>query len=547
MKFDVLRVIGCAVEPAAPCTSEGPGIDDRCKDPAFAALHPEICPNSPRLIVKPDKLSICKNAATQLRAYLVTGGGEQLLSVGVTWTSNNPGVLVIGATSGNATGIAPGIATVTAAWEGYLAVSQVTIVDSTNCCADASVGMVVAIDNSLSMKSLFEGYGTKLDFAKFAGDKLAGDLNTTKDKMAVEPFNQSGTIVQSLTTDITALQAAIAGIGQTSNHTNLYDALDEAIAHLNTQAFDKKVIFLITDGENKIGTSPIQLADDFKSAGGIIVVLGVRAHGTGFALLSQLATGGMFINSYVGIGEAAIETVRGLKGYFCAGNCTPPGNEIVNMPQLTYENFLQWDVLGPVDLIGGTPPYAQYDFLPGHGLYVDTNGSGPPWLGHMRSKETLSFVSSMSYEVKIRLAGNQRSNAGTYTTRFKIDGVFEEAITMDWNDDFTEFTFIIPLNEEERQGKFEMISECPVGPYGNLWDYIRIKEEGGLQTIILEDNFDNENPQFIAPACGYAPIPSGYPGFGGYAYGYSCYDYGCLSEPPGQQQPDPSPVPDLEE
>ena len=284
-QFDELQQAPCEVETPVACDTETPGVDPRCADPAFAILNPDICPASVKLIVKPNKNLICQSSAAQFRAYLVSDLGEQLLTVGVTFTSNNPTVLVVGSLSGNATGIAAGIATIQAEWQGLHAFSQITVLDSASCCDGRSVGMLLVIDNSKSMKLLFEGYGSKLDFAKFAAQAFAGDLNTTKDKLGVEEFSEAGSVILGLSQDVAAINTAIIGILPTNESTNIFDGLEEAINYLKTQTVDERVIILLTDGENKQGPDPVQLANDFIDSGGVIEVVGVRAYGDGFALL----------------------------------------------------------------------------------------------------------------------------------------------------------------------------------------------------------------------------------------------------------------------
>lgn len=533
------------METPTDCDVGVPHVDDRCKDPAFAAANPDICGAAAKLIVKPNIASICVNAPVQFKAYLQAAGGEQLIETGVTFSISNQSVAIIGALSGNVTGVAMGVATVTAEWQGYIASAQLTVVSGSECCEDAAVGMVLLIDNSLSMQQAMSGFGNKLGFAKEAARQYAGDLNTTKDKMAVFRFSESGAMILVLSDNVASIQAAINSIPGSSQKTNLYDGLEEAINYINSiAALDRRVIVLLSDGENKQGADPVPLANSFISAGGVIQVVGVRAHGDGFDLLNQIASGGMFVNAYnLATGNESIHFMRNMKGYYCAGNCTPPGDTVVNKGELTFDAFTNWDVLGPVDLIGGEYPNQFFDLLPGNGLYVDTNGSGPPWLGHMRTKDPFTFNAGQQYELKVRVAGNQRDAAGTYVTKFKITGLLDEDIEpSSYQEDFTEYTFLFTPGGGASE-KIEMISQSPASAFGNLWDYIRLRNVT-TDTVLFEDDFDEENPTYIEPACGMAEIPEGYGE--GFAYGYACYGYGCLEGPPPEQVPDPVPLPDLE-
>lgn len=96
----------------------------------------------------------------------------------------------------------------------------------------------------------------------------------------------------------------------------------------------KKSILIISDGDNR----PELSSDDraallarcsaFKSSGGIILVVGVRASGAGYAMLQQMASGGFFINVW-GEGnqpiQDAIAYLTGTMCYYCAGPRPPVG------------------------------------------------------------------------------------------------------------------------------------------------------------------------------------------------------------------------------
>lgn len=101
-------------------------------------------------------------------------------------------------------------------------------------------------------------------------------------------------------------------------------------------------------------------------------------------------------------------------------------------------SFANWTVTaGSVDLIGYTGASAlntgggsDYDFLPGHGLYVDldgTMGSGPAPAGQITSKALL--LSAGSYQLSFSLAGSQRGE--TKDTQIAVvTGVASETITL---------------------------------------------------------------------------------------------------------------------
>jgi hypothetical protein len=315
---------------------------------------------------------------------------------------------------------------------------------------------------------------------------------------------------------------------------------------------ERKVIFLFSDGVNKQGPNPNTIAYNFKSGGGIIVVIGLRASGTGFTLLNQIASGGFFVNATEDNETEVANFLRSLKGYFCAGNCVPEGDEVINKGQLNYEDFVLWDSdasINPVDLIGGTWPYQFYDLLPGNGLYVDMHGSSG--MGKITSKTDFTLEAGKQYDLTIRLAGNQRTSALTVTTQITL-GAISQTVTPFWLDDFTEYTWsTTPGGTINSKIVIEDITN-PSSSYGNLLGYVKLRNITDGVTL-LEDDFDQENPLYIAPACGYgyADEVFSHPGFEdrvitGSGYGYDCYGYGCLEEPVPPQLPDPDPLPDIE-
>jgi hypothetical protein len=69
--------------------------------------------------------------------------------------------------------------------------------------------------------------------------------------------------------------------------------------------------------------------------------------------------------------------------------------------ELDYGSFVNWDTTrGTVDLIGN----GFYDFWPGNGLYVDTEGNG--YGGTIVTKQLFNFVPGTTYTLSFDLAGN---------------------------------------------------------------------------------------------------------------------------------------------
>lgn len=352
--------------------------DERCDDPAFALANPTICPVAPFLIIKPGSALTCVLGSIQYRAFLVSNGTETDVTSSTRFSTSDANVVVIGAISGNATGLSPGNAIITASYQGKTAHADLTIVAGSDCCANQEVSMMVLVDSSKSMSLNFgAGYASRLIFARAAATRFVNEVNNHKDIVGLMKFNALDNLVlSSPTSDKSAVAALVPSISQTQNKTTFYDALTTAIGELINSTQGLRVLVLISDGEDTSASyltdNPIQLIDDFKQAGGIVICLGCRASGKGFTLLETLATGGFFINALPSNPSLALDYLSGLKGYICAGNCTPEGDVLIAGGALAYCGFQNWKVEGSVDLLGN----GFFDLLPGNGLYVDLVGSG---------------------------------------------------------------------------------------------------------------------------------------------------------------------------
>lgn len=605
--LDNIRTAPCLIETGKSCFDQngpggpgGPGDpgdpgdpDPRCLDPVFAAANPLICGTTTRLVIKPGIATICESKSVQFKAFLASDTEEVALTTGVKFSSSNENILVIGILSGNATGIGAGTVTVSVEWQGLIAFAQVQISAGENCCDTMNVGMLLLIDNSKSMSDPMQTFGTKLNFAKEAAKAYAGDLITTKDKMAVMSFGNGEVLLQDFTNNITSLQSSISNIPSSVTTTDIEDALRDAITKINaTTGLSMRVIVIISDGEHKGSNNPLLVSQPFLDSGGVIVAMGVRAHSSGYELMSRMASGGMFINSIATNSPIAIELLRGTKGYYCAGNCQEPGNEYVAKGELNYDRFSKWDVdssVGPVDLIGN----GFYDFLPGNGLYVDLVGSGPPWLGKMVTKRTFDLISGNEYRLTFKLAGNHRTQNTGFKVSIKMGGFISDLITIDDPmQGFVEHPYSIipagPVSAKIEIGQAERPGQSL--SYGNLLGEVKLVNVTTGEVLFF-DNFDTENLTFISPRCGYGssygPSEDGY-GYGysygyGYGYGYSaaygygygleygeysfgydymyvfgqggfnygtgynCYGFGCLDEPITGQEEELSPPTDTEE
>lgn len=522
MKWDNVVEAPCLITP--PCDvnagvndpgtgTDGNGTtpDPRCSDPEFAAMHPELCSALPiqRLIVKPDNLTLCNLQGAQFQAFIVINESEIELTGGVEWSTSDANVALVGIASGNVTGVTEGIASISATYQGLTGYGQVTVLPG--CCDEQVVGTVLLIDNSASMAAQFGSpYATRLSYAKHIARRYAGELNITKDTLGLNYFAASAVQVLPLGDDIPVIQTAIDGIVQTMGGTNLNDALVDAISYLNSQPVDRRVVVLFSDGENKDGPDPGMAAAQFKGQGGVIVVVGIRAHDGGYNLLQRIASGGFFLNALPSNSTEVSNLLSGLKGYFCAGNCTPEDGMVASQPALNFFDFLNWDVLeGTVDLIGtGNTGIRRFDIIPGHGLYVDLAGSGSPFLGKLATKQAFDFVPGTTYRLSYKLAGNNRQALipFPYTVRITVENAF--TVDRGLNNAFQDFVlyedeFTVPAPVSGRIIIQQLEQASGFAPFGNLLDDVRLEavDEG----VMFLDSFDTENASFIQPKCGTVP------------------------------------------
>lgn len=313
MNFPKINIDAC---PPSDVGAGGMCQDSRCADPAFAAANPDLCQTSDnqKLILKPGSALLCDDNTATFVAYLSTAAlGEVPLSSGVIFSSSDSSVMTIDGNTGAATVVGTGIVTITAAWNGLLAVSQMTVLGgSGDCCDDVGVRTVWVIDNSKSMGQTFILPGvSKGQVANKVLKNLIVSLDTTKNEAAIVSFNEGATDRADLTADRPTLQAArLATPWTTELATSIESGLSMAVTILNgatsTLGTLQKVIVLLTDGDNVPALEAaarealLQMADEFKAAGGIIVCIGFRSAGSGFALLSQISSGGFFMNFYSG-------------------------------------------------------------------------------------------------------------------------------------------------------------------------------------------------------------------------------------------------------
>ena len=520
MKFDQLDNQPCLLPPVNTTTCRSSSIpvqDGRLE------IRPEIAVTN----------VLCN---VQYRTYLIANGVEMEVTSGLTYRSSNVGIALIGAIGGDATGIAEGITTIGVEWQGLEAFAQLQIVES---CVDVSNGLMIVLDRSKSMSQSFGGaYGAKLDFAKLLARQFAGEVNVSKDMVGLTTFAVSAEVAVPLTSDSVSVSDAIMNVGFVAQQTDIHAGLETAIEALVDAEVDRRVILLITDGQHNDDVEPLDIAEQFRSQGGIIIAIGLRDGLAAFQRLESIATGGFFVSAYDELtAENAKTYVSDLKGYLCAGSCCPPEG-FSGRGRLNYTGWSNWSVDGVVDLIGN----GFYDFLPGNGQYVDLIGSSAPWRGALTSKIAFEFINGHDYRLTYKLAGNQRINLPGYAVRVTAGALSSVLRTMDdWRQDFTLYTDEFTGDGSTGQLSFAQESSPLViqaRAYGNMLNDVQL-EDLTDDAIIFRDDFDNENVLYTAANC--YGIYEGCGAGGGYGLGF-----GCMTEPVIGQAPDPNSPADSE-
>lgn len=517
--------------PCIPTTP--PPLDPRCSDPAFARAFPQICsPNGgnslPVLVLKPSVMLTCGLGSTQFQAFVDQNGIETLLTDGVTFTTSDSTIAIIGSSTGSATGVGAGTATITAAYttpDGTAlttTASMEVLGGGSACCNTQDVATMIVVDVSISMSQAFgNGYATKEAYALALASTYASQTNIQKDTIGLISFDVAPTVVIPLPSmpsqaNTTAVTNAANALVTSQNLTGLGLAIQAAVNALSTSTAAIKVIVLITDGEDidtLASDAPLPIAEAFENSGGIIVCVGIRAHDAGFNLLNGIASGGFFLNAYPSNFTDIFNLLMGLKGYLCAGNCNPPGDVYENVGALNYTGFINWNVTaGTVDLKGN----GFLDVFPNAGLYVDMAGSDPnnPW-GTLTSKITFSFTAGKNYRLSFYLAGNQQVNrtGDSILVSIGTNGAIAttQIVLNDWMQPLTQYTLnFTPSSNVTGQISFQQLmanpqalepSGVPCPLCGNFLDNVTLTNltDG---TTLLSDTFDNENLQYILPSCG---------------------------------------------
>lgn len=109
--------------------------------------------------------------------------------------------------------------------------------------------------------------------------------------------------------------------------------------------------------------------------------------------------------------------------------------------QLNYNSFDHWTVTdGTVDLIGVGSPW---NWFPGHGLYVDMDGSTGD-AGKMISSDTIVLQTNHQYRLTFDLAGNQRDGESEYVNvQVNVGGLLSKTYSLDRSDPFQTFSEVM--------------------------------------------------------------------------------------------------------
>jgi len=145
---------------------------------------------------------------------------------------------------------------------------------------------------------------------------------------------------------------------------------------------------------------------------------------------------------------------------------------------LNYSGFANWSVLGggTVDLIGN----GYYDLQPGHGLYVDLDGS--TYRAGIMFSRNITVPVEGNYVLSFQLAGNHRNSTTEAVTAMVFFGGLMETLFIPSTQDFTTYTRTLHLYPGDVNLLFSDVSSDNVGA---LLDNIEIAPVPEPGTIVL--------------------------------------------------------------
>jgi hypothetical protein len=203
--------------------------------------------------------------------------------------------------------------------------------------------------------------------------------------------------------------------------------------------------------------------------------------------------------------------------------------------QTDYTGFINWNVVdGTLDLIGVG---GNWDFQPGHGLYVDMAGTGGNTYGKLESKVSFHFQAFRYYRLKWKMAGNWRSPRTGEIVRYAVGNMVDTTLTIDdYQQPFQDYSVVFAGDATHSKVSFQTISAGGTtgSVYGALLDDVVLEEvtvDGnmdatGVVSTLLSDNFDSENGFTDCVGYGYY----GGPGSGAECFAYSSSAYVYLKD-----------------
>lgn len=221
------------------CPAEDPVTT--CNDPSSSSSDPRSAQYMPALSISPGSVTICNvGQQVQFVASLRSSLGDIPISKALFWSSSDTKVLTIDSSSGLATVVAPGTATVSVQWQGLApGFAIVNVLSGWSCCDSVDVGTVIALDVSPSMAVRFDAvYPSRLDAAKAIIAHFSAAMNSDKDQMCLTKFDSAAEMVvdfSSASADVrSGLPLCVIRNGQepaevVSQQTDIATAIDAAL------------------------------------------------------------------------------------------------------------------------------------------------------------------------------------------------------------------------------------------------------------------------------------------------------------------------------
>jgi VWFA-related protein len=185
--------------------------------------------------------------------------------------------------------------------------------------SDVPLTIALLIDTSASVKD-------KLDFEIATASEFFNDvLRPDKDLALIINFDSEVNLVQDFTQNPKTLTKALRGLPRAANDTSLYDAIVLAAEEKLKKEIGRKVMVVITDGEDTGSTWHKPDAIEAAQRNDVMIYgIGVQTRGTDFGVLRDFAkeTGGAFFlphSSFSEIQSAFKAISREIQGQYSLG------------------------------------------------------------------------------------------------------------------------------------------------------------------------------------------------------------------------------------